>query len=334
LPDEEACTFAVRTVESTEISKTAPGSDVKRTILSTADIARMFSVTETTVKRWADEGSLRCHKTPGGHRKFEMRHVVEFAEQNNFDPVGTLEVVGGDRISDTLQLAVLSRDFDALVREFIERALSPSRSDLYTFLSFLYEHRVHLWEIFDLVVAPGMKEIGERWARGEIGIGHEHMASYETLEALAKMQSRISIKPAEGHAVVLAALGEEQHEIGLRCSSYLFEAEGWATHYLGARTPANAVVSALQEITPAVVCLSISQPEHILLLREALEAVGTAARGVNAEIIVGGRAATPDLLPGTEGLRIVSSSKGLLEFIHHFKPDTSGKALIQNRPPN
>lgn len=291
----------------------------------------MFSVTETTVKRWADEGTLHCHRTPGGHRKFEMRQVVEFAEQNNFDPVGTVEVVGGDRISTSLQLAVLSRDYTTLVVEFVTRALSPSRTDLYTFLTFLYEHRIHLWEIFDLVVAPGMREIGERWARGEIGVNHEHRASYETLDALAKLQARILIKPEEGHAVLLAALGDEQHEIGLRCVSYLFESEGWRTHYLGARTPAPAVIAAAQEASPAVICLSVSQPERLASLRQEIAEIVAAARGFHAHVLVGGRAAAAAVEREEADLTVASSSRELLDFIHHFNAPPSGHPNADGR---
>ena len=305
---------------------------MKKTILSTADVARMFSVTETTVKRWADEGTLRCHKTPGGHRKFEMRQVVEFAEQNNFDPVGTLEVVGGERISASLQLAVLSRDHEALVREFVERALSPSRTDLYGLLSFLYEHKVPLWEIFDLVVGPGMNEIGERWARGELGINHEHRASYETLESLAKLQSRILIKHGEEHAVLLSALGEEQHEIGLRCASYLFESEGWRTHYLGARIPARAVLDSIAEVRPAVVCLSVSLPGDLALLRQDIAEINVAARTIQAHVIIGGRAARATIDPGETDLIVVQSSRELLEFIHDYSSHTAGRARTFGRP--
>ena len=296
---------------------------MKRTVLSTSAVARMFSVTETTVKRWADEGSLRCHRTPGGHRKFEMRHVVEFAERNNFDPVGTLDVVGSDRISAPLQLAVLSRDFLALREEFVKRALSISRTDLYTFLSFLYEHRIQLWEIFDMVLAPGMREIGERWARGEIGVGHEHRASYETLDALAKLQSRIALRPAVGRTVLLAVVGQEQHEIGLRCAASLFEAEGWEIHYLGAQTPAEAVVTVLLESPPAVVCLSITQSEFASVLKPSLRDIVEAAGSVRSRVVIGGRAAESARALSGKGVLTMSTSKDLLAFIHHFKPDDS-----------
>jgi len=291
----------------------------------------MFSVTETTVKRWADEGSLRCHRTPGGHRKFEMRHVVEFAERNNFDPVGTLEVVGKDRIGGPLQLAVLSRDFTTLQEEFVRRALSVSRTDLYTFLSFLYEHRIQLWEIFDLVLAPGMREIGDRWVRGELGVGYEHRASYETLDALAKLQARIAHRPPVGRSVLLALVGQEQHEIGLRCAASLFEAEGWEIHYLGAQTPAEALITVLLENAPAVLCLSITQSELASELQPSLTDIVAAAGSVRSRVIIGGRAAaTGRALSGT-GALVVSSSRELLEFLHRYRPDDSGTLPVHGR---
>jgi len=58
------------------------------TILSTYEVASMVSVTETTVKRWADEGKLPCAKTFGGHRKFKMKDIIEFAEQYGYPLAG------------------------------------------------------------------------------------------------------------------------------------------------------------------------------------------------------------------------------------------------------
>jgi excisionase family DNA binding protein len=155
-------------------------SIAKKSILSTADVARLFNVTETTVKRWADEGTLRCQKTPGGHRKFEIRNVVEFAEVNHFEPVGTLSIPDEDKLGQRIQVAMLGRDFSELVAAYVEKALSIDKTDLFRFVSYLYQHRVQLWELYDLVIRPGMAEIGERWVRGEIGVNHEHRASYET----------------------------------------------------------------------------------------------------------------------------------------------------------
>ena len=290
---------------------------IQKTILSTADVARLFNVTETTVKRWADEGTLKCHKTPGGHRKFEIRNVVEFAEANHFEPSGALEISGSDGLDSKIQVAVLARDFPLLVESYVRRALTPDGNGLFPFLSYLYQHCMQIWELHDRVIRPAMEEIGERWSRGEIGIGHEHSASYETLEALAKLQLQIRIKPPSGRAVVCATIGDELHEIGLRCAAYLFESEGWETRYLGSRIPAEAVSAAIDQWQPDIVWLSSTVSaggDHM----RALETVAGAAKKAGAVLLAGGRLAGS--LRRKDGVVDAShnSSQDLLCFLQGF----------------
>ena len=288
-------------------------SFAKKSILSTADVARLFNVTETTVKRWADEGTLRCQKTPGGHRKFEIRNVVDFAEVNHFEPVGTLAIPEEDRLAQRIQVATLGRDFSELVAAYVEKALAPDRGGLFPFLSYLYQHRVQLWEMYDLVIRPGMAEIGERFVRGEIGVNHEHRASYETLDALAKLQAQIHIKPPAGRSVVCACVGEDLHEIGLRCASYIFESEGWMVIYLGARIPAEAIRAAITEMKPDLACLSVTHPAE---WRQNILAEIT--RGTKCRVIMGGRVAASLSFPPGSVDAVHDSAKGLLDYITVF----------------
>ena len=45
--------------------------------------------------------------------------------------------------------------------------------------------------------------------------------------------------------MVATCIGGELHEIGIRMVADFFEMEGWDTYYLGANTPADAVVAEL-----------------------------------------------------------------------------------------
>ncbi|MEI7906240.1 MAG: helix-turn-helix domain-containing protein, partial [Bacteroidota bacterium] len=58
---------------------------MKTGLLSTNEVANMLKVNESTVKRWTDKGSLRCIKTPGGHRKYKMKDVVQFMDTFSYD---------------------------------------------------------------------------------------------------------------------------------------------------------------------------------------------------------------------------------------------------------
>jgi MerR family transcriptional regulator, light-induced transcriptional regulator len=292
-------------------------NSLQKAILSTSDVARLFNVTETTVKRWADDGTLKCQKTPGGHRKFEIRNVVEFAEENHFDPVGALEIPGDDDLGSKIQMAVLGREFPVLVAAYLRKALLMEESGLLPFLSYLYQHRVQIWEMHDLVIRPAMYEIGDRWSRGEIGVDQEHRASYETLEALAMLQLQIRIKPPSGRSVICATLGEELHEIGLRCAHYLFESEGWESRYLGSRIPADAINAAIVKWKPGIICLSTTYGDSGELQAE-LRRIVDAARSVDAVVLAGGGLAGS--LKPEEGVieTAHNSSKGLLCYIQNF----------------
>jgi MerR family transcriptional regulator, light-induced transcriptional regulator len=267
---------------------------MQKTILSTYDVARLFNVTETTVKRWADEGTLRCQRTPGGHRKFQIKNVIEFAENNNFEPVGILSLPNADGLGPKIEVAVMNRDYATLSQAYVEKALSPDPLDLYSFFSYLYEHRVQLWEIYDNVLRPGMREIGDRWAGEELGISQEHRASYETLDALARLQAEIFVKPRTGYSVLCAAFGEEMHEIGLRCTAFLFEAEGWKTHYLGARSPGSAIHEAVRDLKPTVVALSVTYTSDDTGMFDDLKRIAEAARRSEAQVILGGSGLRPE----------------------------------------
>jgi MerR family transcriptional regulator, light-induced transcriptional regulator len=292
-----------------------------KTVISTIDVARLFNVTETTVKRWADDGMLRCQKTPGGHRKFQIRNVVEFAEKNNFEPIGVLAMPGQEGQATDVQTAVLKRDYPALVGAFVDKALSPDNADLYVFFSFLYEHRIALWEIYDLVLRPGMIEIGDRWSRGVIGVSQEHRASYETLDALAKLQNEILVKPATGDAVVFACLGEELHEIGLRCAANVFESEGWQTHYLGARTPSDAVIAAAHELRPTVIALSVTQSHDADQLLADLRRIAEEVTPLSIRMIVGGTGVPAAMYPEQWHSGVLNSARELTGFIETCTAD-------------
>jgi excisionase family DNA binding protein len=52
--------------------------------LTTGQVAAIFGVTTTTVKRWADSGRLPCFKTPGGHYRFKAADVEALKQSTAF----------------------------------------------------------------------------------------------------------------------------------------------------------------------------------------------------------------------------------------------------------
>src|SRR5690349_11599676 len=53
-----------------------------REFLSPKQLAEAIGVSESSVKRWADEGVLRATVTAGGHRRIALREAVRFIRQS------------------------------------------------------------------------------------------------------------------------------------------------------------------------------------------------------------------------------------------------------------
>ena len=291
---------------------------MQKTILSTADVATLFSVTETTVKRWSDDGLLKCQRTPGGHRKFDTKHVAAFADEYGFSPTATLALDDRNDDKAPLQAAVLGRDFDRIADAFTQRALADEGQGLRDFFSYLYQHNIRLREIFDHVIRPGMTAIGDAWKRGDVGIGTEHRSSQRTLEALSQLKTQVHVKPANGLVALCACPDEVQHDIGLRCASLALEAEGWKVHYLGPNTPVESILEAHSKLRPSLICLSISAIDHLRPITARIRKVYRAASERQARLVVGGPPALQNHIGNGECHKLVHSCRELLEYVEAF----------------
>ncbi len=44
-------------------------------LLTPSEVARLFKVDPKTVTRWSQNGKLKCIKTVGGHRRYDLAEV-------------------------------------------------------------------------------------------------------------------------------------------------------------------------------------------------------------------------------------------------------------------
>jgi hypothetical protein len=82
-------------------------------------------------------------------------------------------------------------------------------------------------------VAPLVEEVGEAWARGAIGVHHEHFFS-EKLEDVLRAVRQPFERGLSRPAVLLATLPGETHALGLQMAALVVAASGAAPVILGA----------------------------------------------------------------------------------------------------
>lgn len=107
---------------------------------------------------------------------------------------------------------------------------------------------------FEELVAPLLREVGERWHAGKLSISEEHLLTNAARQRVISLLANAPRK-AKWH-VVCACLPSEQHELGLLGAALHFRHAGWKVTYLGARTPFAQLRRVVAAVKPDVVAVS------------------------------------------------------------------------------
>lgn len=93
------------------------------------------------------------------------------------------------------------------------------------------------------VMAPAMREIGDRWKTGQCDVAEEHAATQAVRAWLARHLGTTP-PPFRPRAIVLACGPKEQHSIGTEAFAVILARKGWDCRILGAQTPSDSLVKA------------------------------------------------------------------------------------------
>lgn len=113
--------------------------------------------------------------------------------------------------------------------------------------------------VFDQVVVPALRAVGQMWHDGELSVAHEHLLS--EIVARHAREALNLVQPGPGSpTALLACFADEDHSMPLYIVAFHFARWGYRTVILGARTPPDALAEAVQAMHPDLVALSVSIP--------------------------------------------------------------------------
>jgi MerR family transcriptional regulator, light-induced transcriptional regulator len=112
------------------------------------------------------------------------------------------------------------------------------------------------------VLQPLLREVGERWHRGELAISQERLVSTVVRRHVSLMLETYD-RGARRQAIVFATLPGERHELGLLMSALVCSSRGFKAHYLGPDLPAGEIARYVREVGAPIVALSVVLHEHL-----------------------------------------------------------------------
>jgi len=257
-------------------------------LVSPKQVARAIGVSESSLKRWCDQGLLKTVRTAGGHRKMPIAEAVRFIREHQH-PLVSPEVLGLPPVSQHAERGLASgrpRFVEALLAgdELLARQIVFDR--------YLAQHP--LSDICDDVMAAAFHEIGERWACHAADVYQERRGCEISLRILFDIR-KVQRSPDRDWMAAGGTCEGDQYMLPSAMAEVVLREVGFHAVSLGTSIPFPSLIRAIHETQPRLFWLSVS---HI---REGLEFVVEFARlsqacvDAGTALVVGGRALTEEL---------------------------------------
>lgn len=255
------------------------------------ELSRRVGVSPELLRAWEQRyGLLRPVRSPGGFRLFSADDEARVRSMRRHLEAGMAAAEAADRVladapSESPPTPALSTDE---LRNALDRLDEPGAHAILDRLLATFTLEAVLRD----VVLPYLRDLGARWANGDVTVAQEHWASNllrGRLLGLARAWGQ-----GTGPRAVLACAPGELHDLALIAFGLALAARGWVITYLGPDTPIPTIQELLDEVDPRLVVVAATSRRRF---RAAQPELTELARHVRVGL--GGAGATEELARAT-----------------------------------
>jgi excisionase family DNA binding protein len=253
--------------------------------LTTKEVARLCRVSDATVKRWQAAGLLHSERTSGGHRRFRHEEIARFRRENGLEARNC----SGDESIVKATTRRLANKHDSECSLFYSLVAGCEEEAANTIIG-AYLDGKRLTEIFDELICPAMRHIGELWYRGELNITQEHIATRAASAAIYRLRNVLPVPKAAGRLVMCCAVEGDFHELPTQLVQTVFEGEGWEVLNFGANTPLYCLAEEAVQHAPALICIAATVMNDVERLARDYKIFTEQIGRLKIPVVLGGRA--------------------------------------------
>ncbi|NUN71412.1 MAG: helix-turn-helix domain-containing protein, partial [Bacteroidetes bacterium] len=157
-------------------------------LFTTNDVAGILRVDKSTVKRWTDEGKLKCFRTPGGHRKFHAEDVYAFMSANEYDvhtPHSLPRMMSDEMIIHSI---VRHKEFNVLHSVCFSAAIKGRKEEINGLFRETLAAGASLEELFDHVLRPTTRKLEHLVTLEKLTVSEFHLAVNVLTSAVILLQ--------------------------------------------------------------------------------------------------------------------------------------------------
>lgn len=218
--------------------------------LSPRHLAEALGVSQSSVKRWSDNGLITISRTAGGHRRIALGDAIRFIREHNM-PVVNPSLLG---------LPSNSSPDTALTPMIRDHLLAGAVPELTETLQQYYMHGGSIAALGDGPIREAFAHIGELWEHNTTGIMIEHRAVDCCLQALTTLRNLVPRHQENASCALGGAPPGDPYILPALLAAMTLEEAGWRTINLGPNTPWETMATAVEQLRPRLLWITVSAP--------------------------------------------------------------------------
>lgn len=283
---------------------------MKQQLLSPRQLADAIGVSESSLKRWADEGRIRATRTEGGHRRIPLAEALRYVRDNRVEVLRP-DILGLPAVRGGVGEGDLAEQLYHLLRE---GRFEPARA---LFVGAWLDGE-SVASLCDGPMREALSRLGELWKHDDQGIFHEHRATEHCIQLLHSLRALLPTPDAPLVAVG-GALESDPYILPSLMAATTLASEGLVAVNLGPECPPRILVQAAMAHDATMAWLSISSYRGKQATLERVDDVAGELDAIGVRLVVGGKAlealrsdSTPgDWLPGRSMAELAGIAKAL-----------------------
>jgi DNA-binding transcriptional MerR regulator len=265
-------------------------------LLRIGELSRRSGVSPELLRAWEHRyGLLHPTRSEGGFRLYSpqderrvavmRRHLDRGLSAAEAARLALGEGLAPDSDVDSPSLVSATQELRAALDVFDDSAAQAALDRLLSGFS--------IETVLRDVVLVYLRDLGDRWERGEASVAQEHFASHVLrgrLLGLARGWNR-----GAGPRALLACMPAEQHDLGLIVFGLALRDRGWRITFLGPDTPLDTLTDTATTLRPDAIVLTAMTPDRFESGRDDLRDLARAL-----PVWTGGPGATADFAAATD----------------------------------
>lgn len=259
-------------------------------LVTPRQVAQAINVSESSLKRWCDQGLIPTVRTAGGHRRLLVNGVLSFLRESGY-PLVNPEILGLPPATQGGRGRKLTSERDRLIAALV----GGDEAACVEIVLNLYLAEIPLSVICDDVFAPVLSSIGDKWGCGEVAVWQERRSCEICHRVLHEMRRALPELPATAPIAVGGTVDGDPYTLASAMAEVTLREHGWRASSLGSMIPFLSLRQAMCDMRPKLFWLSVSVVRDPPGFLEEFRRLSELAAENQVAVVVGGKALTPEL---------------------------------------